>query len=118
VSDALSDLHSPYPGPHPSGACTCDALLQLALIGGVVGAATAAGQGIQRVRRSEITAGEAMAHTGRAAMTTAAVAGLAGAAASAVGNEGVTRLAVLFLAGAAVMYGIERWSAAAQVPAP
>ena len=118
MSDALSDLHTPYPTPRPSSACTCDALIQLALIGGVVGAATAAGRSLQRLQQGEITAGGAVTDTGRAAVTTAAVAGLAGAAATAVSNEGVTRLAVLFLAGAAVMYGVERWSATRDLAAP
>ena len=87
---------------------TCADLLQLTVIGAVVGGSAAAGANIRRVERDEIGAGQALLDTGRTAAATAAATAIAGAAASAITTEGLTRLAVLFAAGTAVMYGIQR----------
>jgi len=87
---------------------TCTSLLQLATIGAVVGASAAAGANIRRVQRDEITTVEALVDTGRAAVTAAAASAIAGAAAAAVSNEGLTRLGILFAAGTAVSYAIQR----------
>lgn len=87
---------------------TCTTLLQLATIGAVVGASAAAGANIRRAQREEITAAEALVDTGRAAVTAAAASAIAGAAATAVSNEGLTRLGILFAAGTAASYAIQR----------
>ena len=87
---------------------TCRALLQLATLGAAVGASAAAGANIRRVQRDEVTTGEALVDTGRAAVTAAAASAIAGAAAAAVSNEGLTRLGILFAAGTAVSYAIQR----------
>lgn len=86
----------------------CAGLAQLAAIGAVVGASAAAGASLRRLQRGEITAGEAFADTGRAALASGAASAAAGAAASAVAGQGLVRLGVLFAAGTAVMYGIQR----------
>lgn len=94
---------------HHHAQSNCPALLQLATIGAVVGASTAAGSNIRRVQRAQITASQAFADTGRAAVSAAVATAVAGAVATAVSNEGLTRLGVLFAAGTAAMYGIQRW---------
>jgi len=103
-----------YPPPHSPMATPespCSALVQLATIGAVVGASAAAGANIGRMQRDEITAGEALIDTGRAAVTAAAASAIAGAAATAVSSQGLVRLAILFAAGSAVSYAIQRrWS--------
>lgn len=87
---------------------TCNTVIQLAALGAVVGASAAAGANIRRLQRAETTAGEALIYTGRAAVTAAAASAIAGAAAAAISNEGLTRLGVLFVAGTAVSYAIQR----------
>lgn len=87
---------------------TCTAVLQLATIGAVVGASTAAGTNIRRMQRDELTAVEALVDTGQAAVTAAAASAIAGAVATAVSNEGLTRLGILLAAGTAASYAIRR----------
>ena len=87
---------------------TCADLLQLTVIGAVVGGSAAAGANLRRVQRDEISPGQALVDTGRTTTTTAAATAIAGAAATAITAEGLTRLGVLFAAGTAVMYGIQR----------
>jgi hypothetical protein len=95
---------------------TCADLLQLTVIGAVVGGSAAAGANIRRLQRDEVSVGQALADTGRTAVASAAATAIAGAAATAITAEGLTRLAILFATGTAVMYGIqrglekERWS--------
>lgn len=91
----------------------CTTLLQLTALGGIVGASAAAGANIRWVQRDEISAGQALTDTGRAVLAAATATAVAGAAATAISNEGLTRLGVLFLAGTAVMYGLQRWREAA-----
>ena len=102
---------SPYsqqPQASRSSGDTCAALLQLAVTGAVVGASAAAGANILRVQRQEISAGEAIADTGRAAAAAGVATAVAGAAASTIANQGLARLGVLLAAGTAVMYGLQR----------
>lgn len=86
----------------------CSTLIQLAAIGAVIGASAAAGANIRRVQRAEVDAGMALADTARAAAASAAATAVAGAVASAVAGQGLLRLGVLFAAGTAVMYGLQR----------
>jgi hypothetical protein len=92
----------------PISSSTCNAMLQLATLGAVIGASAAAGANIRRVQRDEVSTGEALVDTGRAAVTAAAASAIAGAAAAAVSNEGLTRLGILFATGTAVSYTIQR----------
>ena len=87
---------------------TCRTLIQLATIGAVVGGSAAAGTSIRRLQREEQTAQEALADVGRAAAVSGVATAVAGAVATAVAGQGLTRLAVLFAAGNAVMYGLQR----------
>jgi len=96
------------PVPSPRAEDSCQALLRLATIGAVVGASAAAANGIRRVQRDEATPTEALIDTGKAAVIAGAASAAAGAVAGAVAGEGITRLAVLFAAGTAAMYGIQR----------
>ena len=104
----LSYYQSPHNPVRSSSDGTCKAVLQLATLGAVVGASAAAGANIRRVQRDQVTAGEALVDTGRAAVTAAAASAIAGVAAAAVSNEGLTRLGILFAAGTAVSYAIQR----------
>jgi hypothetical protein len=102
-----------YPGApvHHDGTpvdSTCADLLQLSIIGAVVGGSAAAGANIRRLQRDEVSIGQALVETGRTAVASAAATAIAGAAATAITAEGLTRLAILFAAGTAVMYGIQR----------
>jgi hypothetical protein len=99
---------SQQPQVSRTGSDTCAALLQLAVTGAVVGASAAGGANILRVQRNEISAGEAIADTGRAAAAAGVATAIAGAAASTVSNQGMVRLGVLLAAGTAVMYGLQR----------
>lgn len=92
----------------PTSSSTCNAVLQLAALGAVIGASATAGANIRRVQRGEVSAGEALVDSGRAAVTAAAASAIAGAAATAVSNEGLTRLGILFAAGTTVSYAIQR----------
>ncbi|KAA6187043.1 hypothetical protein F2Q65_03945 [Thiohalocapsa marina] len=92
----------------PSGSDTCSTLLQMATIGAVVGGTAAAGTNIRRLQNDEIQLNAALVDIGRAAATSAAATAIAGAAANAVAGQGLTRLAVLFAAGTATMYGLQR----------
>jgi hypothetical protein len=87
---------------------TCADLVQLTVIGAVVGGSAAAGANIRRLQRDEVSIGQALVDTGRTAVASAAATAIAGAAATAITAEGLTRLAILFAAGTAVMYGIQR----------
>jgi len=97
------------PLPTTSTDRTCSTLLGLAALGGIIGASATAGANIRRVQQEEISAGQALGDTGRAALTAATAAAIAGAAATLVANEGLTRLGVLFVTGTAVVYGMQRW---------
>lgn len=93
---------------HAPGGDACANLVQLATLGAVVGASTAAAKAIGQIQQGEIDTQQALAHTARAALTAATTTAIAGAAANAVGHHGLARLGVLFLAGTALMYGIEK----------
>jgi hypothetical protein len=108
----MSEYHivpneTPVENRPPSGD-TCAMLIQLATIGAVVGGSAAAGTSIRRVQRDEMTMQNALADIGRAAAVSGAATAIAGAVAHSVAGQGLTRLAVLFAAGTAVMYGLQR----------
>jgi hypothetical protein len=90
------------------GGDTCAGLLGLAALGAVIGGAAAAGADLRLLQRDEITGREALADIGRAVATSAAATAIAGAVATAVSRQGMLRLAVLFGAGAAVTYALQR----------
>ena len=97
----------------PAGeTCTCETLVNMALVGAVVGGSAAAAQNALRMKRDEIELGEALLSTGRTAIASAAATAVAGAAAGAVADQGVLRLSVMFGVGAAMLYGLSRWSEA------
>ena len=87
----------------------CSTLVRLAAVGAVVGGTAAAASNLQAVRASRIDAGQAVIDTGRAALATAVATAVGGAAAGAVAEQGLMRLGVMFAAGTAVMYGLNRW---------
>ncbi|HNQ03290.1 MAG TPA: hypothetical protein PKH69_01635 [Thiobacillaceae bacterium] len=89
---------------------TCDALIHMAVVGAVVGGSAAAAHNALRMKRDEIELGEAMLYTGRAAIASAAATAVAGATANAVVGEGMLRLSVMFGIGAAMLYGLNRWT--------
>jgi hypothetical protein len=86
---------------------SCASLMQLAVIGAVVGGSAAAGANLRRLQNDTLTLGEALADVGRAAAVGGAATAVAGAVAGAVASQGAVRLAVLFAAGTAVMYGLQ-----------
>lgn len=126
----MSERHDPYPCPypwapsgvpspaHPSGApvhpthhaaLDCEALVNLALVGAVVGGAAAAARNAHRVRSGHLEVADALLATGRGAVASAAATALAGAAAHALTREGVARVALMLGVGAAVLYGLGPW---------
>jgi hypothetical protein len=90
------------PAAAPAESCSCETLINMALVGAVVGGSAAAAHNALRMKRDEIELGEAMLNTGRTA--------IASAAANAVAGEGVLRLSVMFGVGAAMLYGLNRWA--------
>jgi hypothetical protein len=106
-----SGLYAPgvqAPMSPPTRTDACANIVGFAALGAVIGGAAAAGAGLRLVEREALTAGEALADVGRAAATGAAASAAAGAVATAVAGQGLTRLAVLFAAGTAAMYGLQR----------
>jgi len=108
VPYAYSGTYLPASGSSES--CACEALINMALVGAVVGGSAAAAHNALRMKREEIELGEALVNTGRTAIASAAATAVAGAAANAVAKEGVLRLSVMFGVGAAVLYGLNRWA--------
>lgn len=98
------------PAAAPAESCGCETLINMALVGAVVGGSAAAAHNALRMKRDEIELGEAMLNTGRTAIASAAATAVAGAAANAVAGEGVLRLSVMFGVGAAMLYGLNRWA--------
>jgi hypothetical protein len=98
------------PAAGTSESCACETLINMALVGAVVGGSAAAAQNALRMKRDEIELGEALLSTGRTAIASAAATAVAGAAAGAVADQGVLRLSVMFGVGAAMLYGLSRWS--------
>lgn len=87
----------------------CETLVNMALVGAVVGGSAAAAHNALRMKRDEIQLGEALVSTSRTAIASAAATAVAGAAADAVAREGMLRLSLMFGVGAAVLYGLNRW---------
>jgi len=98
------------PAASTSESCACETLINMALVGAVVGGSAAAAHNALRIKRDEIELGEALLSTGRTAIASAAATAVAGAAAGAVADQGVLRLSVMFGVGAAMLYGLSRWS--------
>lgn len=106
-----------YPYPHgqvpyaiePVGDNRCSSLVRLAALGAVVGGAVAAASNVGRLQRAEIDINRVLLDTAKTAAASAVATAVAGAAANAVAEQGLTRLGVMFAAGAAVLYGIDRW---------
>jgi len=97
---------SPY-GPADN---RCSTLVRLATVGAVVGGSAAAASNLADMRRGTVTVNQALAKTTRTAVSSALATTVAGAVAGAVAEQGLARLGVMFVTGAAVLYGIERWS--------
>lgn len=95
-------------GSHDA-APACETLVNMALVGAVVGGSAAAAHNALRMKRDEIQLGEALLSTGRTAIASAAATAVAGAAANAVAKEGVLRLSLMFGVGAAMLYGLNQW---------
>jgi len=109
----------PYPMNYPAvvpsapyGAADnrCSTLVRLATVGAVVGGSAAAASNLAQMQRGTITVNQALANTSKTAVSSALATTIAGAVAGAVAEQGFARLGVMFATGAAVLYGIERWS--------
>lgn len=96
--------------PYGAADSRCSTLVRLATVGAVVGGSAAAASNLAEMRRGEITVNQALANTTRTAVSSAMATTIAGAVAGAVAEQGLVRLGVMFATGAAVLYGIERWS--------
>jgi hypothetical protein len=88
---------------------SCETLINMALVGAIVGGSAAAAHNALRMKRDEIELAEALGSTARTAVASAAATAVAGAAASAVTSHGVLRLSLMFGVGAAMLYGLNRW---------
>lgn len=97
------------PATPASQSSACETLVNMALVGAVVGGSAAAAHNAMRMKRDEIQFAEAMRNTGRTAIASAVATAVAGAAANTAANEGVLRLALMFGVGAGVLYGFNRW---------
>lgn len=97
---AANPYHAPLSGHNN--------VLELATMGAVVGSSIAAAKAIHQVQHNEISTQQALANTATAAMTAAAATAVASVAANALTHNNLARLGVLFLAGSAVMYGMDR----------
>lgn len=112
-------MNERYPLPYAYGESytqveaggACAALINVALVGAVVGGSAAAASNARRMRRNEIEFADALLSTGRSAVASAAATALAGATASAVADQGALRLSIMFGVGAALLYGLNRWVA-------
>jgi hypothetical protein len=111
----MSDYHlAPMPTyPQTSaGGSDCATLVKLATLGAVVGGSVAAAANLQRVQLGDLTATNAMAETGKTAITAAVATAVGGAAASSIAEQGLMRLGIMFAAGTLALYGLQRWSQA------
>jgi hypothetical protein len=100
-----------YPLPAGSGESrVCETLVNMALVGALVGGSAAAARNAARLGRDEIEFREALRSTGKTSLASGVATALAGAAAGVVTDQGLLRLSVMFGVGAAVLYGIDRWS--------
>lgn len=97
------------PASGETGLCTCETLMNMALVGAVVGGSAAAAHNAARIQRDEIELGEALISTARTTIASAAATAVAGAAANAVAREGVLRISLMFGVGAAMLYGLNQW---------
>lgn len=97
------------PAETPASSTACETLVNMALVGAVVGGSAAAAHNALRLKRDEIELAEAMRNTGRTAIASATATAVAGAAANTLAKEGVLRLALMFGVGAAMLYGLNRW---------
>lgn len=98
-----------YAAVEAGGACAT--LINVALVGAVVGGSAAAAHNARRMPRNEIEFADALLSTGRSAVASAAATALAGVAASAVADQGALRLSIMFGVGAALLYGFGQWAA-------
>lgn len=98
------------PAPGKAESYGCETLVDMAMVGAVVGGSVAAAHNATRMKRDEIELGEALISTGRTAIASAAATAVAGGAANALVKEGVLRLALMFGVGAAMLYGLGRWT--------
>lgn len=89
----------------------CEALINLALVGAVVGGSAAAAHNAARLQQGELQFTDALFNTGRAAIASAAATAVAGAVAGMVADQSVLRLSVMFGVSAGVLYGFNRWAA-------
>lgn len=95
-----------YPVQQGTGA-DCATLMRLATTGAIVGGSAAAAVQLRKFQAGSATPTDALAETGRTALTAAVATAAAGAVASAVAEQGAMRLGLMFLVGAAVIYGIQ-----------
>jgi hypothetical protein len=102
---------STYPRASTGGS-DCATLVKLATLGAVVGGSVAAATNLQRVEVGDLTATDAVAETGKTALTAAVATAIGGAAASSIAEQGLMRLGIMFAAGTLALYGLQRRSQA------
>ncbi len=93
--------------PQPENESACSSLIRLAVMGGVIGGAVAAGNNINKLRDGRVNISAIATNIGRGAVSGAVATSVAGAAAGIVAEHGLTRLGVMFVAGTAAIYMIE-----------
>jgi len=100
------------PGPLPAqgGDSACSTLMRLAVLGGLVGASTAAAANLRQVQSGALEAGPALSDTARSALIGAAAMAVGGAVAGAVAEQGLLRLGLMLAVGTGVVYGLDQWS--------
>lgn len=88
----------------------CEALINLALVGAVVGGSAAGAHNAARLQQGELQFTDALFNTGRAAIASATATAVAGAVAGMVAGQSVLRLSVMFGVSAGVLYGLNHWT--------
>jgi hypothetical protein len=84
--------------------------MRLAVLGGLVGASTAAAANLRQVQSGALEAGPALSDTARSALIGAAAMAVGGAVAGAVAEQGLLRLGLMLAVGTGVVYGLDQWS--------
>lgn len=119
MSSSHAPTHYPYPvayAPTPyvpvaeGPANACAEVINMALVGALIGGSAAAASNAIAMTHQQMNLGQALRETGRAALASSVATAVGGVVANTVSDQGLMRLSLMFGVGAAVLYGIHYWN--------